>query len=105
MNVPQRWNFTPLGEHENIEHEKADLFIVFLYSRAAVPVVVTSLLCDGSDALVFPCSEEELLYLDFMENVTDEILKLGLFSNRLEIFLMCMWVEMYIEYFSYKVTY
>ncbi|KAH0502440.1 Spermatogenesis-associated protein 7-like protein [Microtus ochrogaster] len=27
-------------------------------------------------------SEEELLYLDFMENVTDEILKLGLFSNR-----------------------
>lgn len=42
--------------------------------------------CDGSDALVFLCSEEELLYLDFMENVTDEILKLGLFSNRLEIF-------------------
>ncbi|XP_028633115.1 spermatogenesis-associated protein 7 isoform X2 [Grammomys surdaster] len=27
-------------------------------------------------------SEEELLYLSFMENVTDEILKLGLFSNR-----------------------
>ncbi|NP_001276501.1 spermatogenesis-associated protein 7 homolog isoform 2 [Mus musculus] len=26
--------------------------------------------------------EEELLYLSFMENVTDEILKLGLFSNR-----------------------
>ncbi|KAL1790857.1 spermatogenesis-associated protein 7 isoform X3 [Sigmodon hispidus] len=26
--------------------------------------------------------EEELLYLDFMENVTDDILKLGLFSNR-----------------------
>lgn len=46
--------------------------------------------CSGdrvtSDALVFLCSEEELLYLDFMENVTDEILKLGLFSNRLEIF-------------------
>lgn len=42
--------------------------------------------CGGSDALVFLCSEEELLYLDFMENVTDEILKLGLFSNRLEIF-------------------
>lgn len=81
----------------------------FVYSipvlTAAVPVVVISLLCDGSDALVFPCSEEELLYLDFMENVTDEILKLGLFSNRLEIFLMCMGVEMYIEYFSYKVTY
>ncbi|CAO2587090.1 Spermatogenesis-associated protein 7 homolog [Lemmus lemmus] len=38
--------------------------------------------CDGSDALVSLCSEEELLYLDFMENVTEEILKLGLFSNR-----------------------
>nr|KAF6502797.1 spermatogenesis associated 7 [Molossus molossus] len=29
-----------------------------------------------------PASEEELLYLSFIEDVTDEILKLGLFSNR-----------------------
>ena len=27
-------------------------------------------------------SEEELLYLSFIEDITDEILKLGLFSNR-----------------------
>uniref|UniRef100_A0A8C8SGC0 Spermatogenesis associated 7 n=1 Tax=Pelusios castaneus TaxID=367368 RepID=A0A8C8SGC0_9SAUR len=31
--------------------------------------------------------EEELLYLRFIEDVTDEILKLGLFSNRLDMFL------------------
>ncbi|XP_057638629.1 spermatogenesis-associated protein 7 isoform X2 [Chionomys nivalis] len=35
----------------------------------------------SSDSKIYP-DEEELLYLDFMENVTDEILKLGLFSNR-----------------------
>ncbi|KAJ6661258.1 hypothetical protein lerEdw1_015395 [Lerista edwardsae] len=30
--------------------------------------------------------EEELLYLGFIQEITDEILKLGLFSNRLDIF-------------------
>ncbi|ERE73688.1 putative spermatogeneis-associated protein 7 like protein [Cricetulus griseus] len=35
----------------------------------------------SSDSKIYP-DEEELLYLNFMENVTDEILKLGLFSNR-----------------------
>ncbi|XP_051052380.1 spermatogenesis-associated protein 7 isoform X2 [Phodopus roborovskii] len=35
----------------------------------------------SSDSKIYP-EEEELLYLNFMENVTDEILKLGLFSNR-----------------------
>ncbi|XP_055448977.1 spermatogenesis-associated protein 7 isoform X4 [Psammomys obesus] len=35
----------------------------------------------SSDSKIFS-DEEELLYLNFMENVTDEILKLGLFSNR-----------------------
>ncbi|XP_043845925.1 spermatogenesis-associated protein 7 isoform X2 [Dromiciops gliroides] len=35
------------------------------------------------DVLHYPLSrEEELLYLSFIEDVTDEILKLGLFSNR-----------------------
>ncbi|XP_068948486.1 spermatogenesis-associated protein 7 isoform X3 [Petaurus breviceps papuanus] len=35
------------------------------------------------DVLYYPLSrEEELLYLSFIEDVTDEILKLGLFSNR-----------------------
>uniref|UniRef100_A0A8D2LPB9 Spermatogenesis associated 7 n=1 Tax=Varanus komodoensis TaxID=61221 RepID=A0A8D2LPB9_VARKO len=32
------------------------------------------------------CREEELLYLSFIQDITDEILKLGLFSNRLVIF-------------------
>ncbi|XP_051006223.1 spermatogenesis-associated protein 7 isoform X2 [Acomys russatus] len=35
----------------------------------------------SSDSKIYS-DEEELLYLNFMENVTDEILKLGLFSNR-----------------------
>ncbi|KAL6087853.1 hypothetical protein STEG23_018975, partial [Scotinomys teguina] len=34
-----------------------------------------------SDSKIYS-DEEELLYLNFMENVTDDILKLGLFSNR-----------------------
>ena len=38
-------------------------------------------------------SEEELLYLSFIEDVTDEILKLGLFSNRLDFFNCVMVVE------------
>uniref|UniRef100_A0A8C9A0Q3 Spermatosis associated 7 n=1 Tax=Prolemur simus TaxID=1328070 RepID=A0A8C9A0Q3_PROSS len=36
--------------------------------------------------------EEELLYLSFIEDVTEEILKLGLFSNRLD-FLNCVLAE------------
>uniref|UniRef100_A0A8C8TTL8 Spermatogenesis associated 7 n=1 Tax=Peromyscus maniculatus bairdii TaxID=230844 RepID=A0A8C8TTL8_PERMB len=35
----------------------------------------------SSDSKIYS-DEEELLYLNFMENVTDEILKLGLFTNR-----------------------
>uniref|UniRef100_A0A8C0IPC6 Spermatosis associated 7 n=1 Tax=Chelonoidis abingdonii TaxID=106734 RepID=A0A8C0IPC6_CHEAB len=34
------------------------------------------------------CREEELRYLSFIEDVTDEILNLGLFSNRLDIFVL-----------------
>ncbi|KAM9071135.1 spermatogenesis-associated protein 7 isoform X3 [Sarcophilus harrisii] len=47
------------------------------FSRASIPYYL-----QPSPVKKIQSEEEELLYLSFIEDVTDEILKLGLFSNR-----------------------
>ncbi|KAM8782550.1 spermatogenesis-associated protein 7 isoform 2-T2 [Rhynchonycteris naso] len=70
VNIKQASNCVPCGTKENVTRLPSQ--------GAGVPWAEGT----GGALQCFPVSEEELLYLSFIEDVTDEILKLGLFSNR-----------------------
>ncbi|XP_007472730.1 spermatogenesis-associated protein 7 isoform X3 [Monodelphis domestica] len=72
-------NFTPsqtLGNSITWDKVKDDI-LHYPLSRASIPYYL-----QPSPVKKIQSEEEELLYLSFIEDVTDEILKLGLFSNR-----------------------
>ncbi|XP_066199446.1 spermatogenesis-associated protein 7 isoform X2 [Saccopteryx leptura] len=70
VKIKQASNCVPCGTKENVTRLPSQ--------GAGVPWAEGT----GVALRCFPASEEELLYLSFIENITDEILNLGLFSNR-----------------------